>query len=342
MVEDDQTARRSLHGSGERRHRSTNVVKNRRAFVVLVVATALLSPVGAIAQGPRAPYRIGYLRLGAGPLPARFWDAMRELGWLEGKNILVEPRYAMTTAELPDLADSLVRLNVDLMLTESIPATRAAMAATKSIPIVFTIGGDPVVTGLVASLARPGGNVTGYTLGLYDEKMLEMLKTALPRTKRVAVPIWGVYPGRVRAAAHELGMEIYGFELPPSDKVDHFFESARRTGADAVLIPNIPTFNNQILERLGREASDARLPAISWARTFALAGGLLSYGPVVGVQNISRTTVQIDRILKGAKPADLPVEQPTQFELVINLKTANALGLTIPPTLLNRADNVIR
>ena len=292
------------------------------------------------AQRAVTPYRIGYLKLGTGGLSTAFWDAMRELGWIEGKNIQIEPRYTTKQSELPEFAAELVRLNVQMMLTESIPATRAAMAATKTIPIVFIVGGDPVATGLVASLARPGGNVTGYTLGLYDEKMLEVLKLTLPQARRIAVPIWGEYPRRVARAAQELGLEIEGFEVPQTDNVDRFFENARRTGATAVFIPNIPSLNH-MLGDLGRGATNARLPAIGWAGSFAKGGGLLSYGPVAGMQNLSRTVAQIDRILKGAKPADLPVEQPTEFTMVVNLRTAQALGITIPQSLVLRANEVI-
>ena len=301
---------------------------------------AWASPSLEAAQPAATPYRIGYLRLGTGQLSTSFWDAMRELGWIEGKNIEVEPRYATKQTELPGLAAELVRLNVQLLLTESIPATRAAMAATKTLPIVFTVGGDPVVSGLVASLARPGGNVTGYTLGLYDEKMLEVLKLAVPQARRVAVPMWGEYPGRISRVAQELGLEIIGFEVPQPDNVDRFFENARRTGASAVFIPNIPSLN-PMLEDLGRGATNARLPAIGWARSFAKGGGLLSYGPIAGTQISSRTATQIDRILKGAKPADLPVEQPTQFVMVVNLRSANTLGITIPQEVVLRANEVI-
>ena len=269
-----------------------------------------------------------------------FWDAMRELGWIEGKNIQVEPRYATKQAELPEFAADLVRLNVQIMLTESIPATRAAMAATKTIPIVFMVGGDPVATGLVASLARPGGNVTGYTLGLYDEKMLEVLKLTVPQARRVAVPTWGAYPDRIARVAQELGLEIRGFEVPQPDDIDRFFQNARRTGAGAVFIPNIPSLN-PILEDLGRGATNARLPAIGWATSFARGGGLLSYGPVAGTQTYSRTAAQIDRILKGARPGDLPVEQPTQFTMVVNLRSAQTLGITIPQSMVLRANEVI-
>jgi len=313
----------------------------RRLFIGLVTGGLLASSLRVSAQRAGQSYRLGYLRFGVGMLPKQFWDAMRELGWIEGKNINMLQRNAMTRDDLPELAAELVRLKVDLMLTESIPATQAAMKATKTIPIVFTIGGDPVTTGLVTSLARPGGNVTGYTLGLYDEKMLQILKAALPRATHIAVPAWGEYPSRVTRAARELGMEVQGFDVPEPDDIGHFFDVARKTGADAVFIPNIPSLN-PMLERLGLDATNARLPAISWARNFARAGGLLSYGPVAGSQNLSRTAVQIDRILKGTKPDEIAVEMPTQFAMVINLKTAKALGLTIPKDLLLRADEVIQ
>ena len=316
---------------------SGNTVITRRSFIVLMAAGAWASPTPLAAPGP---ITIGYLTLGTGPLSKSFWDAMREFGWIEGKNIRVEPRYATKQTELPEFAADLVRSNVQIMLTQSIPATRAAMAATKTIPIVFVVGGDPVTTGLVASLARPGGNVTGYTVGLYEEKMLEVLKLSVPQARRVAVPIWGEYPGRVARVAQELGLEVSGFEIPQRDDIDRFFQNARRTGAGAVFIPNIPSLY-PMLEDLGRGSTNARLPAIGWAASFAKGGGLLSYGPVTGTQISTRTAAQIDKILKGAKPADLPVEQPTQFTMVINLRSARTLGIAIPQSVILRANEVI-
>ena len=311
---------------------------DRRTFIALTVGGFLTSSLNASAQTARRLYRIGWLRLGEEPIPKPFWDAMREFGWIEGQNIEVESRYAESTKQLPALAAELVQLKVNLILADSGFATRAAKEATATIPIVFIVAADPVATGLVASLARPGGNLTGFTLGLYDEKMLETLKAALPRLSRVAVPSKD-YP-QLGSAGRALGVEVDGIDVRGPDEIDRFFEFARKTGADAVFIPNIPWLN-PLTERLGRDATSARFPAIGWSPSFARAGGLLSYGPP-GSQAWPRVAVQTNKLLRGASAADLAVELPTQFTMVINLKTAKALGIKIPKPLLLRADEVVQ
>ncbi len=290
---------------------------DRRAFVIGVRSGLLAAPLAAEAEQGERVYRIGLLSEGEHPLSKPLADALRELGWVEGKNLKFERRSADREDQLPSLAAELVRLKVDLILTNGTRATRAAKEATKAIPIVFNLGEDPVANGLVASFARPGGNLTGFVVGLYDEKTLEVLKEALPALRRVAYPAPGGPGARERfaplhAAARALGVEVQA---------------------------NIAWFR-PYLKRIGAASVKSRLPAIGYYRQFAEAGGLLSYGPAQ-FENVPRLAAQIDKILKGTRPADLPVEQPTKFELVINLKTAKALGLTIPQSLLARVDQVI-
>ena len=311
-------------------------------LAVILCISVLIAPLAAEAQPAGKVYRIGELREGPTFLSKPFVDAMRELGWVEGQNFKIERRNADRRDQLPALAAELVRLKVDLILTAGTPATTAAKEATKTIPIVFSIAGDPVERGLAASFARPGGNLTGFAFGLYDEKLLEVLKEALPGLSRVAYPAPPRSAGfsSLNAAARVLGVEIRGIAVQGPEDFDRFFAAAQRGSAGAVLVPNVAWFRPH-LERIGAAATKSRLPAIGYVRDFAESGGLFSYGPTP-LQNVPRVASQIDKILKGAKPADLPIEQPIKFELVINLKTAKALGLTIPQTLLQRADEVIQ
>jgi len=314
---------------------------DRRAFIGGTLAL-LAAPLAAGAQQGARVYRIGLLSEGPHPFPKALADALRELGWVEGKNLLFERRSADRGDELPSLAGELVRLKVDLILTNGTRAARAAKEATKAIPVVFNLGEDPVANGLVASFARPGGNLTGFVVGLYDEKALEVLHEALPGVRRVAYPA-AAGPGEryapLHAAGRALGIAIQGIPVRGPSDFDGFFAAARRAGARAVLVENIAWFR-PYLKSIGAASVKSGLPAIGYYRQFAEAGGLLSYGPAQ-FENVPRLAAQIDKILKGAKPADLPVEQPTQFDLVVNLRTAKALGLTIPPSVLARADEVI-
>jgi putative ABC transport system substrate-binding protein len=261
---------------------------------------------------------------------------MRQLGWSEGSNLRIEARYGNNPTELNDLAADLVAMKVDLLVTESTPATRAALRATDTIPIVFEIGTDPVANGLVATLSRPGRNATGYTFGLYEEKLVEILKSALPRVTRVGFADDVV---RARAVARGLGIEMIKLDLPSAEHIAGLFATARQRGAEAVIIPNVPLLNS-VIDELGRASLTARMPTISWNNNFARAGGLLAFGPVVS-EGWPRIASLIDRILKGANPGELPVEQPSKSQLIINLATAKTLGITIPPALLLRADEVI-
>jgi len=317
-------------------------VIDRRTFVTLSAgALLLLESLAVRAQQAERVYRIGFLRVGKLTIPQPFWDSMREFGWVEGKNVTIEPRYADREDQLPILAAQLVKSKVDVILTNGTPSAKAAKQATNTIPIVFSVGDDPIGTGLVASLGRPDGNLTGFAYGLYEEKLLEVLKTALPRVARVAYPAFPDLHPAILRAAQALGVQMKAITVQGPEDLAYFYAAARNANAEAVLIPDIAwSFPNR-LEDLGAEALTNRLPAIGYERKFAESGGLLSYGPT-RFQHWPRLAAHVDKILKGAKPGDLPVEQATKSELVINLKTAKALGLTIPESVLLRADEVIQ
>jgi putative tryptophan/tyrosine transport system substrate-binding protein len=270
------------------------------------------------------------------------------LGWIEGKNIVFERRYAENRVErLPELAAELVRLNVDVIVGLGTLAPLAAKGATTTIPIVMTAAGDPLGSGLVASLARPGGNVTGMSLMAPDlgGKRLELLKELLPRLARVAV-LWNAanpYPALVfketQAAGRTLGIEVQSLEVRDPRDFDGAFEALRRQRPDALITVEDPlTFN--YMKLIADFAAGQRLPTLHGFREDVAAGALMSYGANLA-DLFRRAAGYVDKILRGAKPADLPVQQPTKFDLVINLTTAKALGLEVPPTLLARADEVI-
>ena len=323
----------------------------RREFVALLGGAVAAWPLAAHAQQAEKLRAIGYLNPGSGP-PApgitALFDALAELGWIEGKNVVFERRYAENRLErLPELAAELVRLNVEVIVAAGTLGPLAAKQATSTIPIVMTASGDPLGSGLVASLARPGGNVTGMSLMAPDlgGKRLELLKEILPRLARVAV-LWNAanpYPAIVfketQAAGRTLGIEVQSLEVRGPDDFDSAFEAARKQRPDALITVEDPlTFTYQ--KRIADFAVADQLPSLHGLRGDVVAGGLMSYGANIA-DLFRRAAGYVDKILKGAKPADLPVEQPTRFELVINLKTARALGLAIPPTLLARADEVI-
>jgi ABC-type uncharacterized transport system substrate-binding protein len=323
----------------------------RREFITLIGGTAAAWPLAARAQQAGKIRTIGYLSPGPGPpasLITALFEALSELGWIEGKNVAFERRYAENRLErLPEFAAELVRLNVDVIVAIGTLGPLAAKRATSTIPIVMTAAGDPLGSGLVASLARPGGNVTGMSLMVPDlgGKRLELLKELLPRLVRVAV-LWNAanpYPAIVfketQAAGLTLGVEVQSLEVRSPDDFDSAFETARRQRPDALISVEDPlTFSHR--KRIADFALADRLPSLHGLREDAEAGGLISYGANLP-DLFRRAAGYIDKILKGAKPADLPVQQPTKFELVINLKTAKALSLEIPPTLLARADEVI-
>ena len=274
---------------------------------------------------------------------------MKDLGWIEGQNIVIEWRFSGGRAELlPDLAAELVRLRVDLIVVPSSPTALAAKNATKTIPLVTVAVGDPVALGLVASLARPGGNITGLTNSVGPEiagKQLELLKEVVPKVSRMAV-LWNpntrgnaLALRETEIAARALGLELQPLEARSLNDFDRAFAAMTAKRAGALLVLGDVMFSTH-RNRLADLAAKNRLPAMSAARESVEAGWLMSYGPNTP-ELFRRAATYVDKILKGAKPGDLPIEQPTKFELVINPKTAKTLGLTIPPSLLQRADQVI-
>jgi putative ABC transport system substrate-binding protein len=303
----------------------------------------------AEAQQSAKVRRIGVLRADSPPnLSAEtFQQAMRDLGYVEGKNIFIEYRYAEGKVDrLPNLAEELVRLNVDVIWALG-PAVSHAKNATKTIPIVITHVGDPVGSGLVASLARPGGNITGLS-SLSPElsgKRVELLKKVIPKLSRVAFFGNSTAPAKqslkeTEVAAGALGLQIQYLEVQSPKEIEPAFQAASTGRAQAVIILRNPlTAIHHV--RIAELAIKNRLPTMYADREFVEAGGLMSYGADYTFM-YRRVAVFVDKILKGTKPADLPVEQPTKFELVINLKTAKQIGLTIPPNVLARADKVIR
>ena len=276
-------------------------------------------------------------------------QGLRELGYVENQNLVIDYRYAEAVTErLPNLAAELVNLEVDAVAAVGTPAARAAKNATKTIPIVMINVGDPVGTGLVASLAHPGGNVTGLS-NLYEDlggKQLELLKEAFPKISRVAV-LWdpanaahAVWLGKLKVAAAVLRVTLQPHEVHGPDDLEPAFAATKKEGAGAfIVLANAltGTYRTRIVDF----AVKSRLPAMYPSSIFTGAGGLMSYG-TNPADSYRRAAVYLDKILRGARPADLPVEQPTKFELVINLRTAKQIGLTIPPNVLTRADKVIR
>ena len=326
----------------------------RRDF--LIAAGALLAaPLAAEAQQAAKVARIGFLgnsTTALGHLRDAFLQGMRDLGYVEGRNLVIEYRYAEGQLErFPALAAELVALKVEVLVAPPTPAAQAAKRATTTIPIVFAGAGDPVTSGLVTSLARPGGNITGLS-GLSPElvgKCLEQLKQAVPGVSRVAV-LW--QPGgqgeraekdmlkEAEVAARALGMRLQFVEARGTADFDRAFSDMTTARAGALTVLPSSMFNTE-RRRLADLAAKSRLPAVYQLREYVDAGGLMAYGANLADLN-RRAAAYVDKILKGAKPADLPVEQATKFELVINLKTAKALGITIPQSVLLRADEVIQ
>jgi putative ABC transport system substrate-binding protein len=325
---------------------------NRRAFVRTFAGGLLGAPLAAEAQQARGMPRIGVLVLA--PLSARpqQWEAfrqgLREHGYLPGQNILLEFRSADGKPErLAELAAELVQANMDVIVGSGTPPVQALQKATRTIPIVMANVGDPVGAGIVASSARPGGNITGLSLLATElsAKRLEILKAALPGLARIAVlgnPTNVSVQLKVKetaSAARLLGLQFQSLEVRVPDDLETQIQAAARARADALVTADDQFLSSQRAQVVAL-AMRHRLPVASEFSEFAEAGSLRSYGPSL-TDLARRTATYVDRILKGAKPGDLPIEQPTKFELVINLKTAKALGLTIPPSLLRRADQVI-
>jgi putative tryptophan/tyrosine transport system substrate-binding protein len=322
----------------------------RREFITLLGSAAAAWPLAARAQQPGKLPTIGFL--GAAPSieserVAAFVQRLRELAWIDGRNLAIEYRWAEGRNErYAENAADFVRLKLDVIVTSTTPATLAAKQATAVIPIVFAAVTDPVGTGLVASLARPGGNVTGLANQASDTcgKKLEFLREVVPGLRRLAImanvgnPASMLEMHEAQATARTLGLEIITSEIRRAEDIAPAFEALRER-ADALYLCPDPLMNTN-RTRINVLAVGARLPTMYGGRQYVEAGGLMSYG--VNLPNQFRRAADfVDKILRGAKPADIPVEQPTKFDLIINLTAAQALGLTIPPTLLARADEVI-
>lgn len=331
---------------------------DRRRFIGMV-ATGIAATVGpANGQSPGKVWRIGYLSYGDSPGWGNrdlypMWQRLRELGYVEGVNLVVDYRYAEGKVErLPELAAELIRLKPDLIVSRASPANLAAKNATSTIPIVMATGMDPVREGVVASIARPGGNVTGMMFASDANiiaKRIQLLKEAIPRMSRLAtvvphrpnrdpgVDIWGRDTER---AANSLGVQVQALWVEDPATWADAFAAMVKGRADAVYLIEAPTFAPR-----GKQIADLalkhRMPTLFGARDHVEAGGLMSYG--LNVRAVFRRAAEmVDKVLRGAKPADMPIEQPTKYELVVNLKTAKALGMTIPNSLLARADEAIQ
>jgi putative ABC transport system substrate-binding protein len=351
-------------GSSDRPRHLTSIVSHgekknnqrgkpmRRTIITLVLATIFLANIfPAEAQQQAKIPKIGWLGSRSASAPARevFARELRSLGYVEGKSIAFEYRYAEGKLDrLPALADELVRLKVDILVSPATPAAVAAKNATRTISVVFYSGSDPVALGLVDSLARPGGNITGFTTISTElvGKRLELLKETISKLVRVAA-LWNPQDAtsaqtwkESQLAARELGLQLHSMEVSSADKFESAFKQATKANSAALALMGSPFFfSNQ--KQIVDLAAKHRLPAIYSSKEFVTSGGLMSYG-VDEAEPYRRVALYVDKILKGAKPADLPVEQPTKFELVINLKTAEALGLTIPPIVMMRAEKVIK
>jgi putative ABC transport system substrate-binding protein len=321
----------------------------RRALIFRCCALigGLLTPIaGAQTRVPT----IGYLAQRSGPshLDEAFLRGLREHGYVEGKNVIIAYRWGPRADQLPALAIDLVRSKVNVIVSSGYPSNKAAKDATSSIPIVMATSGDAVQEGLVASFARPGGNVTGFSV-LNRElsgKRLQVVREAVPGLKRVAALFNGSNPAmppqfkQTSAAAEQLGLQVSPLDVSFPDGIERSFEEASQAGMQAVMVlSDSATISHR--SQISAAAMKYRLPTIFANRDYLKAGGLMSYGPNLA-DNFRNAAGYVSRILKGANPAEMPVEQPTKFELVINLETAKALGLTLPPTLLLRADEILQ
>ena len=324
-----------------------------RRHVLALVAGALAAPLASIAQQPTKIPRIGFLHPAPpGGVPGlrleAFRDALHELGYVEGKNVQLEVRWGNGEFDrLPALAAELVQLKVDIIVAATSPSVVAARQATTTIPIVMPVGSDPVGEGLVASLAHPGGNITGLSMMAPElgEKRLQLLRETFPEASRAVAVLWNpAYAGmrarfeEAKVAAPKLGLTARSVEVRDTRELDVAFEAIVREHPEALVLSDPFTFSQRA--RIVEFAAEHRLPAIYESSDFVDAGGLMSFGP--NISNLYRgAAVYVDKILKGAKPGDLPIEQPTKFELVLNMKTAKALGISFPSTVLLRADKLI-
>jgi len=327
---------------------------DRRAFITMVCGSILVAPHASEPQPTGRQWRIGYLDQGSAARNTVYLDGLRrglrELGWGEGQNITIDPRFAEgQTDRLSALAAELVRLKMDVIVTSTTPAALAAKQATKTIPVVFGFAADPVGSGIVASLARPGGNITGWThLGLeLRAKYLELLKEAVPAANRFGV-LWN--PANqvhepslkvINAAAQQLGVELHLAGVQDPQALEPTVSELVGKGVQALIVFPDGMFLAQT-PRIIALTARLRLPTMYGLREYPEVGGLMAYGTNLTEMHRQLSASLVDKILKGANPANLPVAQPTRFELVINLKTAKALGLTIPQSVLIRADEVIQ
>lgn len=326
----------------------------RRAFVGVVAAVFFAMPFVVEAQRPANVPRIGYVVLNSAEsgehMLAAFRQGLRERGWVDGQNIVIEDRYADGVVErLPALVGELIRQKVDIIVTTSSATTWAAKEATKSIPIVMTVSADALGEGLVTSLAHPGGNITGMTFLVGPEiagKQLQLLKELIPTAARVVIltnpsnKSHAAFARELTVAARSLGAQLQIVEARSPEQLDNAFAAMTRERGQALLVLSDSMFVGQ-RRRIVSLAAATRLPAIYYQREFVDAGGLISYGASLS-DMFRRAATDVDKILKGARPGDLPIEQPTKFELAINLKTAQSLALVIPRALLLRADETIQ
>lgn len=326
-------------------------MNKRRKLLLALGASTLASPLSSLAQPATKIWRVGILgnMSASDPLPEAFMQGLRELGYVEGKNVIIERRFGEGDASRLDaLAADLVRQKPDVIFAPNSISVEAAKKAAGTIPIVFSIAGDPVGSRFVASLAHPGGNITG-TSNIPAElsaKRLQLLKEAAPKIARVAVfddqtstDISRIQVEEAKRAAKVLGMEVLVTRITARNDFEPVSAQLRKWRADSILIISAPTntFNRKLLVEF---AAKMRLPAIYADKIFAEAGGLIAYGPSFEAL-YRRAATYVDKILKGAKPGDIPVERPTKFELIVNMKTAKSLGINIPGTILVRADRVI-
>jgi putative ABC transport system substrate-binding protein len=327
---------------------TTSALMAAAAFLTLLAVVPATSIVAA--QQRPSVARVAFLE--GGKLESHLWqatrDGLRELGYVEGQNLIIEFRSANGQFDrVPELLDELIRLHVDVIVTIGDPVVAAAKQATSTIPIVMCGAGDPVGRGFVASLARPGGNITGISnlAVALTGKWLELAKEVVPRISRVAIlrnggnPTHALFWAEAQTSARRMALTVDSMEVRSPGEFEHAFASMAQAGVGAVVVLADPLLGSHRM-RLAELSAKHHLASISPFREAAESGGLLSYGPSLRA-NFRRAATYVDRILKGAKPGDLPVEQPTRFELVINLKTAKALGLTIPSSLLLRADQVM-
>jgi putative ABC transport system substrate-binding protein len=310
---------------------------NRRTFLLASCAVSASMPGGVPGQSAERPRHVGILFPGRpSGISPEFVDLLRQRGWIVGENFLLERRFATKNDELPALARELVDRKVDLIITNGTPATKAAMRATKTIPILFQVGADPVEQGLVKDWNEPGGNLTGVVFGSYNAKMLEILKDAVPKVRRVMYAV-ETPTAETRDAAKALGIQLVPVPVPDADHLDDLYAAVRKQRPDGVVVPNVSWISFR-WESIGRAMAELRVPAIGMSVEFVKGGGLLGYTPV---EDFARLVAKIDALLRGENPAKLPVERPSRYRTAINRTTATNLGLSIPRSFEARVTDVI-